>query len=43
LAAGSGICAPAIVTTGSVAQNPSPIARIVRSFVMCFTVGVRRL
>jgi hypothetical protein len=24
-----------MVTTGSAAQNPSPIARIVRSFVMC--------
>jgi hypothetical protein len=42
LAAGNGICATATLTTSTAPQNPSPIPRGARSFVIYITV-VRRL
>ena len=38
---GSGIVAGVVTTSGGAKSRP--IARVVRSFVMCFTIGVRRL
>src|SRR5258705_3385703 len=43
LATGNGICAPAIGTTIDAPYNPSSIAFLARNFIICITVGVRRL
>jgi hypothetical protein len=42
LADGSGICAEAASTVDTALQNPSPVTRIARRFLMDVTVGANR-